>query len=248
MNPAVVAVVLTGLAGAGVAIWLGRRVRQAEAAAVELRRKVLAERIAARQDSLTGLLNRRAFYELGTALLADPARQPMTAVLIDVDGFHRINHAYGQIVGDEVLVALGRRFADYVGGQLVARLGGDEFVALVRGSGAHPDADRLEELLATPIWVGGQVIRVRATVGVSGVAGPADLTRALRRAESMLRRTKIVQRRSRTVPGATPRTTVAEGSPLEQALLTGHEPRAEGGTVDPVYCRTRVVAKRRRRH
>ncbi|NUR69987.1 MAG: GGDEF domain-containing protein [Hamadaea sp.] len=247
MNPAVVAVLLTGLAGAGVAVWLGRRVRRAEAAAVELRRKVLAERIAARQDSLTGLLNRRAFYELGTALLADPARQPMSAVLIDVDGFHRINNAYGQIVGDEVLVALGRRFADYVGGQLVARLGGDEFVALVRVLGDnHPDAARLEELLATPIWVGGQVVRITATVGVSSVAGPADLTRALRRAESMLRRTKIVQRRTRTHPSTpTQRGSLPEGSPLEQALLTGHEPRTGG---DPVYCRTRVVAKRRRRH
>ncbi|MEV6971308.1 GGDEF domain-containing protein [Hamadaea sp. NPDC051192] len=248
MNPAVVAIVLTGLAGVGVAVWLGRRVRQAEAAAVELRRKVLVERIAARQDSLTGLLNRRAFYELGTALLADPARLPMTAVLVDVDGFQRINHAYGQIVGDEVLVALGRRFADYVGGQLVARLGGDEFVALVRGSGADPDPDRLEELLATPIWVGGQVIRITATVGVSDVSGPADLTRALRRAESMLRRTKIVQRRARTLPNPVTRTTPTEGSPLEQALLSGHEARVEGAGVDPVYCRTRVVAKRRRRH
>jgi len=240
VNPAVVAALLTGLVGAGVAIWLGRRARRAELAAVELRRKVLAERIAARQDSLTGLLNRRAFYELGAVLLADPARQPLVAVMVDIDGFHRVNQAYGQIVGDEVLVALGRRFADYAGGNLVARLGGDEFVALVRADGEHPDSDRLAQLLATPIWVGGQIIRITATVGVSPVDSPADLTRALRRAESMLRRTKIVSRRGRAHPFPAARA-------LEQAVLTGHEPHAEGSGGGPSYCRTRVVARRRRR-
>jgi diguanylate cyclase len=247
VNPAVVAAVLTGLAGVGVAVWLVRRARRAEAAATELRRKVLAERIAARQDSLTGLLNRRAFYELGAVLLADPARQPLMAIMVDVDGFHRVNQAHGQIVGDEVLVAVGRRIADYADGHLVARLGGDEFVALVRAHGDHPEAHRLSQLLALPIWVGDQVIRISATIGVSRVGGSADLTRALRRAESMLRRTKIVQRRGRTHPFPAARAASASGIGVEQVVLTGHEPRSAGSGGGPVYCRTRAVAKRRRR-
>lgn len=262
MDPMIVVAALAGLVGVTTATWFRRRARLAEATTVELRRKVLAERIAARQDSLTGLLNRRAFYELGSMLLADPARRPLVAVMVDVDGFRRINETYGQIVGDEVLVALGRRFADYAGGQLVARLGGDEFVALLSagtaGRESHPDAAQLSRLFATPIWVCGQVVRVSATVGIAPVDNAVDLSRALRRAEAVLRRSKIVQRRTRSAPLPTVRVfpesssrAFLEGSSriVEQPALTAHDPR--GGLSNPpggpVYCRSRVGARRRRR-
>jgi len=255
VDPMIAIAALAGLVGAAAATWFLRRARLAEAAVVELRRKVLAERIAARQDSLTGLLNRRAFYELGSMVLADPARRPLAAVMVDVDDFRRINETHGQIVGDEVLVAMGRRFADYAGGQLVARLGGDEFVALMSAGTAghepHPDAAALSQLFATPVWVCGQVVRVSATVGIAPVDNATDLSRALRRAEAVLRRAKIVQRRTRTQPQPTAHTVFPEGSShtLPQPALTPHDRHAgmaspAGG---PVYCRSRVGVRRRRR-
>jgi diguanylate cyclase (GGDEF)-like protein len=270
VDPSIVSAVLVGLAGVGAAAWFRRRARLAEEVAAELRRKVLVERIAARQDSLTGLLNRRAFYEFGAALLADPARRPLVAVMVDIDDFHRINEVHGQIFGDEVLVAVGRRFADYASGQLVARLGGDEFVALLTASGTgaeqHPDAGRLSQLLATPVWVCGQVVEVSVTVGVATVDNAADLSRALRRAEVAVRRAKIVRRRAHSRPSPAVRAfpegssrifpegssrIFPEGSSriVEQPALTAHDPRrATGGpAAGPVYCRTRVVARRRRR-
>lgn len=247
MDPAIVAAAAAGLAGLGSAAWFRRRAQLAEAVAADLRRKVLAERIAARQDSLTGLLNRRAFHELGAVVLADPARRPLAAVMLDIDGFARTNEKYGQIIGDEVLVAIGRRLADYAGGNLVARLGGDEFVALFTSSTArgtpYPDADEISRLLGTPIWVSGQLVRVTVSVGVAAVDRTADLGRALRRAEAVMRRAKILQRRSARAHSF-PTVRLAE-----QPALATQEVHAGVGhpATGPVYCRSRVVAKRRRR-
>ncbi|NUT31924.1 MAG: GGDEF domain-containing protein [Hamadaea sp.] len=247
MDPAIVAAAAAGLAGAGAAMWFRRRARLAEAVVADLRRKVLAERIAARQDSLTGLLNRRAFYELGAVILADPTRRPLAAVMLDIDGFARTNEKYGQIVADEVLVAIGRRLADYAGGNLVARLGGDEFVALFTATTArgapYPDADEISRLLGAPIWVSGRVVRVTVSVGVTGVDRTADLSRALRRAEAVMRRVKILQRRSARAHSF-PAARLAE-----QPALATQEIHAGAGhpATGPVYCRSRVASRRRRR-
>lgn len=61
----------------------------------------------ATRDSLTGLLNRRAFLERGTALLDHCRRhaKPCTVLMIDIDHFKRINDRYGHQTGDDSLRA-----------------------------------------------------------------------------------------------------------------------------------------------
>ena len=102
-------------------------------------------RLDAMQDALTGIWNRRAFDDRLRELIADPGAQPLSLLLIDLDGFKAINDEYGHQAGDvalqEVAGAMCRaaRTDDFV-----ARLGGDEFVVLVpRAPGrasrrAHP--------------------------------------------------------------------------------------------------------------
>ncbi|MBN2866239.1 MAG: diguanylate cyclase [Thiotrichales bacterium] len=80
-------------------------------------------------DSLTGILNRRKFFELGSNLFNDTDQ--IAAVMIDIDKFKRINDSFGHAVGDEVI----RRFAHVVSetlppGVLFGRLGGEEFALL----------------------------------------------------------------------------------------------------------------------
>src|SRR5215470_5915464 len=113
--------------------WYGRASR-AEAEATLLRGELRAERHAARHDPLTGLPNRRTFYQRGAAIVADPARRPLAVLLLDLDDFKRVNDEFGHATGDEVLVTIARRLAAYAGGNLVARLGGDEFAGLFTGS------------------------------------------------------------------------------------------------------------------
>jgi diguanylate cyclase len=238
--------IMAFVAGVAVARWYRERARRAEAEAVTLRRKVLAEQRTARQDALTGLFNRRAFYEYGELLLSDVARRPLAAIMVDLDEFRKINDTLGHVIADEVLVVLGRRFADYTTGHLAARLGADEFVALVPGSTSadgtpYPSAAELTKILSAPIWASGHWVRISASVGVAAADGTADLGKVLRRADAVMRRTKIVQRRAMRAHPMAPLADPGPPSGYEQ-----HGPSAHRGTL-PVYCRTRAVARRRRR-
>ena len=85
-----------------------------------------------RSDSLTGLMNRRAFDEVVQSMMHQHAnRQGVTVFLIDLDGFKPINDSYGHEAGDAVLKAVASRLAVLAGrGDRVARVGGDEFAVL----------------------------------------------------------------------------------------------------------------------
>jgi diguanylate cyclase (GGDEF)-like protein len=81
-------------------------------------------------DSLTGLLNRRAFFDTAeTMQAAAQAGTPLSAIMFDIDHFKRINDTHGHDMGDQVLAAVGAqaRVADGV----ACRLGGEEFCMLV---------------------------------------------------------------------------------------------------------------------
>lgn len=104
----------------------------------------------ARQDSLTGLPNRRSFDE---ALLREweRARREKTAVavlLLDIDFFKTYNDTYGHPAGDECLATVARSLAGTMrrSGDMVARYGGEEFVVILPNtdrSGAEDVARRL---------------------------------------------------------------------------------------------------------
>ncbi len=78
-------------------------------------------------DQLTGLLNRRGFFEHLDTILNSPDAKP-TVALVDLDGFKPVNDTFGHAAGDHVLQESARRFQEIIGNRgLVARLGGDEF-------------------------------------------------------------------------------------------------------------------------
>lgn len=131
---------------------------EATLAMERLRRDHTAARRAAREDPLTGVGNRRALDDAlaaaagGTAAGRGADDEPVSMLLVDLDGFKAFNDSYGHLVGDEVL----RSVADALrstarAGDLVARLGGDEFVLLARGAdenAAQQLADRVRDALA----------------------------------------------------------------------------------------------------
>jgi diguanylate cyclase (GGDEF)-like protein len=123
------------------ALWQQRlRTLQGARSALEVERLQRTTEIAtrvAREDSLTGLGNRRALDEALVRLEQNAGAEQLdhSLVLIDVDGFKSVNDTYGHQAGDEVLKAVARtlrtcaRRAD-----LLIRLGGDEFVVLAAGA------------------------------------------------------------------------------------------------------------------
>lgn len=96
-------------------------------------------------DPLSGLLNRRAFFERGADLCGKAARgRPLTAIMIDIDHFKRINDVHGHDAGDEAIRAvtrLAKAESDVVG-----RLGGEEFVIL-HADTTLPEAAEIAERL-----------------------------------------------------------------------------------------------------
>jgi len=127
--------------------------RQAEEALREAHAQVNQvlerEKELARTDVLTGLANRRAFYEALQAERARAARyrRPITLACVDLDNFKKVNDTLGHAVGDELLA----RVADVLRKTLrlsdtVGRLGGDEFALLLPETDA-PSAEALLEKL-----------------------------------------------------------------------------------------------------
>ncbi|MEE6259691.1 GGDEF domain-containing protein [Plantactinospora sonchi] len=142
MDPLTLAAGAAAVAGIGAAWGMRNRVRDAQAEVVRLRAELRAERHAATHDPLTGLPNRRAFYQLGGALVADPRRPPLVAVLLDLDNFKQINDRFGHAVGDQVLIAVAWRFAAYADNNAI-RVGGG---AGPLGSGAAQVRSRAGQL------------------------------------------------------------------------------------------------------
>jgi diguanylate cyclase (GGDEF)-like protein len=106
-----------------------------------------------RTDPLTGLHNRRAFYEAGGIELRKMQRyqRPLSAAFIDVDNFKVVNDTSGHVTGDALLVRVAQSLKLYLRGtDFVARLGGDEFVVLLPETnemGAKTVITRLQGIL-----------------------------------------------------------------------------------------------------
>ena len=127
----------------------------------------------ARTDELTGLPNRRLFFErLLVCFEPSPTPHRLAVLMIDLDRFKEINDSLGHHVGDDVLRQLGPRLTAAAGSTgTVARLGGDEFglvlSPLVDTNEATEMAERVREVLRAPFELEGMSLRVDASIGIA---------------------------------------------------------------------------------
>jgi diguanylate cyclase (GGDEF)-like protein len=130
-------------------------------------------------DPLTGLLNRRAieFIAEREITVSQQSGQPLSAILIDLDGFKQINDTYGHKCGDLVLISVSNCLQNHLREQeLLARIGGDEFVVLLPQTSietAKKTAERLRTSLEQwEIAYGSFKVRVHASFGISEIQSP----------------------------------------------------------------------------
>jgi diguanylate cyclase (GGDEF)-like protein len=147
-------------------------------------------------DPMTGLSNRRHFLALADAAVSasGSAHRPLSAIMIDIDHFKRVNDSYGHRVGDRVIEEVGARLRSAMReGDIVGRYGGEEFALLVpAGAGSATDvADRLLELVrGEPIETPAGPMHITVSVGVAHQAVVHDLAALLERADQALYRAK----------------------------------------------------------
>ena len=106
--------------------------------------------VLAHSDPLTGLANRRSFFEQFERQWAQACRSgdPLSVVMIDVDRFKRVNDCFGHVAGDAALRAIASALQERSRrGDLVCRIGGEEFAVLLphtplRGASTWAEAAR----------------------------------------------------------------------------------------------------------
>lgn len=148
----------------------------------------------ATNDSLTGIANRRAFFERGHREFDNSVRYrtPLSLLMLDLDHFKRVNDRYGHQAGDQVLRQVATWIVEMLrSGDLGARYGGEEFVVLAPHTGLHDAATlaaRIKERVSRcPIVYDRRALHVTISIGVaSRIDGDADLQALLRRADAAL--------------------------------------------------------------
>jgi len=138
------------------------------------RNRLLRER--SDRDPLTGLLTRRALFEVLPARCAEARRhdRPLSIALLDLDFFKRINDRHGHLVGDRVLMRLGRLLAGrFRAEDIRGRWGGEEFLVAFPGETPATIRGVLERVLSefsqVPFYdERGDSFTCSFSVGVSG--------------------------------------------------------------------------------
>lgn len=131
----------------------------------------------ATKDFLTGLPNRRHFFDLGLQKFAASQAQGASTAMIDIDHFKHINDTYGHEAGDLAIKAVANAVAQHVRAQdLPARFGGEEFVVLAPGLQGDEARGYFESMraaiqrMAIPLG-DGRTVRLTVSIGVCSDGG-----------------------------------------------------------------------------
>ncbi len=145
------------------------------------------------EDPMTGIANRRRFFEKANSLFSKIKSDalPLYLFVADIDSFKKINDTFGHDIGDEVI----RVFVDIVNHELhkddcFARFGGDEFVIMIRRTTKenvmnviHKIQDHISEI---HLLLGSEV-KFTVSMGIAKVEhSDEDINRAIKRADISL--------------------------------------------------------------
>jgi diguanylate cyclase (GGDEF)-like protein len=194
---------------------------------------------AAREDPLTGLINRGELLRQVAELTAESGGPHVAVIFLDLDGFKMVNDTRGHQVGDELLIAVARRIRAAVRPEdSLARIGGDEFVVLCPKLAEPQDvraiAERVRATLDQPVMVEGRSHRISMSVGIAlapaDAIDPADL---LRQADMAMYRAKDAGRNTVRVHSAEMDEELEVAERIREALGVALEVEEPAGTGKP---------------
>jgi diguanylate cyclase (GGDEF)-like protein len=167
-----------------------KRTQQLEAANQELQQEIQRRQQAQQQllemalkDSLTGLPNRTLFIKHLEEALSHCQAQPsyrFAVLFLDCDRFKKVNDSFGHVIGDELLIVIGKRLQQVLERfsspacslQIqLARLGGDEFAVLLEKmdnfSQATEMAEAILQAFGEPFWVAERDVYMNTSIGIA---------------------------------------------------------------------------------
>ncbi|MEO1132530.1 MAG: ammonium transporter [Cyanobacteria bacterium J06639_1] len=170
-----------------------------------MQRETLLQKLAS-IDPLTGIYNRRSFFELGEQAIAGAARErrSVSVMMLDIDWFKRINDTFGHAQGDRAIQKVAELATKVLrDGDILGRLGGEEFAVLLQTpvQSAQKIADRLRQRIENNT-LDSQDDRIQLTIsiGLTDIASKDTLDIALQRADTALYRVKS-EGRNRVIVG-----------------------------------------------
>lgn len=148
-------------------------------------------------DSLTGLHNRRGFDLLAAQAMLEAQREPkpLTALLLDLDHFKRLNDTYGHLAGDQVLSGFARHLESCLRkSDIVCRWGGEEFIVLLKDTDsatALKIAEKIRLLIEQQRYAyEGKNMQLTVSIGVTTLQADDTLHSLLSRADHAMYRAK----------------------------------------------------------
>jgi diguanylate cyclase (GGDEF)-like protein len=169
-------------------------------------------------DVLTGLPNRLQFNEILDAVLREvrSTGERFAIAFVDVDRFKQINDSLGHAVGDQVLIAVGKRLRSSTRGtDVVARYAGDEFTILLRNVAQREDvvrvAEKIVHMMEVPLAIGPNE-ELHATVSLGVAFYPDDATSA----DALLRQADLAMYSAKALGRNRFQIYVAEGDDPQQ--------------------------------
>ena len=151
----------------------------------------------ANKDFLTGLFNRRYFYDDMQGYLASLEENPMpyAVAVIDVDGLKNINDKYGQDSGDKILKLLAKKLIDDTkSSDIAARFGGGEFCVLLKNV-SQEDAVKFfvglrAAIASNPVNIKNESVKISVSIGVTFGKSDYNVDEILELADEALYRAK----------------------------------------------------------
>ncbi len=133
-------------------------------------------------DPLTGLFNRRHFFDLAEMEIARSKRywHPLACIMFDIDFFKRINDSYGHLFGDRVLQAMVWRCRENIRRvDIFARYGGDEFVILLPETRLRRSKQLTNRLCtdfqSRPLKIDDREISITLSMGLASIQGTDEM-------------------------------------------------------------------------
>lgn len=152
------------------------------------------------EDPLTGIFNRRYFFQaVNNLALSTEVEEVNAVILCDVDKFKQFNDEFGHDIGDQILIKFANMLKDTVGEQgVVCRYGGEEFTILLQKY-SLPDAVQFAEVIrrhceSLTVNVDGKDVNITASFGVTEVWDLQDIDLALKLADEALLNAKATGR------------------------------------------------------